>query len=252
MPPPARAACTSTRGRLATPAALHRDDPALGGGSGRARGGRAGLGAILTGVADAEAEFSVELSAAVPIERVEIRNRTELLEVSRPYRGRTSAGGSAWCGRAPNTAAAAARRCGAARSACPGNAWSGKRRPINRFNLDRRFDATPSGLTFEGVTTGGLHGRRGDARRCAGRHAGDPDQPGAGQRADGGDRPGGSRSWTPAAWDGGSVSSGCPTSTRTAPCGSPAASRCDATRTMHYTSAQRWRTEMWCGRARSI
>jgi Protein of unknown function (DUF3604) len=72
------------RVRLDTPATLHRDDPALGG----APVGRvveATLGAILTEVAGPHAEFSFEILAASPIERVEIRNHTTLLEVWRPY-----------------------------------------------------------------------------------------------------------------------------------------------------------------------
>jgi hypothetical protein len=37
------------------------------------------------------------------------------------------------------------------------NAWT-ELRALNRFNLDRRFDATPQGLAFDGVTTGGFMG----------------------------------------------------------------------------------------------
>jgi hypothetical protein len=38
-----------------------------------------------------------------------------------------------------------------------GNSWFGTR-PLNHFNLDRRFDPTPQGLAFDGVTTGGFMG----------------------------------------------------------------------------------------------
>ena len=58
------------RVRLIVPAALHRDDPALGGAP-VSRVTEAGLGAILTHVADTEVEFDVEVLAGAPIERIE-------------------------------------------------------------------------------------------------------------------------------------------------------------------------------------
>ncbi len=141
---------------LAAEAELHRDDPALGGAP-VGRAARAGLGAILTGVRDETAEFRVEISAGAPIERVEIRNRTELLEVWRPYaeadlgrRIRVLWEGSEYRGRGRET-----KWEGTLRLA--GNAWHGAR-PINRFNLDRRFEADATGLAFDGVTTGGFMG----------------------------------------------------------------------------------------------
>jgi hypothetical protein len=42
-------------------------------------------------------------------------------------------------------------------SAGLGNSWNGAR-ALNRFNLDRRFDLTSVGLTFDGVTIGGFMG----------------------------------------------------------------------------------------------
>ena len=144
------------RVRLATPADLHRDDPALGGAPvGRAT--VAGMGAILTDVADTEVEFSFELLAASPIERVEIRNRTALLEVWRPYtrddigrRIRVLWEGAEYRGRGRETIWRGAL-------ALSGNAWSNAR-AINRLNLDRRFEPSATGLAFEGVTTGGFMG----------------------------------------------------------------------------------------------
>jgi len=41
--------------------------------------------------------------------------------------------------------------------ALSGNSWDGAY-ALNRFNVDRRFDPTPTGLTFDGVTTGGFMG----------------------------------------------------------------------------------------------
>jgi Protein of unknown function (DUF3604) len=142
--------------RLHIQANLHRDDPALGGAPvGRAT--EAGLGAILTHVADAEVEFGFEILAGAPIERVEIRNRATLLEVWHPY-ARTELGrrirvlweGAEYRGRGRET-------MWRGDLALLGNSWDGVR-ALNRFNLDRRFDLTPAGLTFDGVTTGGFMG----------------------------------------------------------------------------------------------
>lgn len=141
---------------LSAPAALHRDDPSLGGAP-VGRTARAGLGNILTGVADREVEFGFEILAGAPVERVEIRNRTRLLETWRPYaaadlgrRIRVLWEGSEYRGRGRET-------LWKGEIALAGNAWSGAR-PINRFNLDRRFDASAAGLAFDGVTTGGFMG----------------------------------------------------------------------------------------------
>ncbi len=141
---------------LSAPAALHRDDPSLGGAP-VGRTARAGLGNILTGVADREVEFGFEILAGAPVERVEIRNRTRLLETWRPYaaadlgrRVRVLWEGSEYRGRGRET-------LWKGEIALAGNAWSGAR-PINRFNLDRRFDASATGLVFDGVTTGGFMG----------------------------------------------------------------------------------------------
>jgi hypothetical protein len=142
--------------RLIAPAASHRDDPALGGAPvGRVT--EAGLGAILTHVADTEVEFNVEVLADAPIERIEIRNRTALLEVWRPYarkelgcRIRVLWEGAEYRGRGRET-------MWQGNLALSGNSWAGIR-ALNRFNLDRRFDPTPQGLAFDGVTTGGFMG----------------------------------------------------------------------------------------------
>lgn len=141
---------------LPAEADLHRDDPALGGDPvGRTR--CATLGNIVTGVTGEEAEFGFELLTPSPVERVEIRNRRELLEVWRPYapadlgrRIRVLWEGSEYRGRGRETVWKGELRL-------QGTTWRDAR-PINRFNLDRRFDADPKGLRFEGVTTGGFMG----------------------------------------------------------------------------------------------
>jgi hypothetical protein len=141
---------------LATPADLHEDDPALGGAP-IGRTASAMMGDILTGVADAEALFEAELSAAAPIERIELRNRTELLEVWRPYaaadlgrRIRVVWEGSEYRGRGRETiwkgsVGIAGNRFGATRA-------------INRWNLDKPFRSDTGGVSFEAVTTGGFGG----------------------------------------------------------------------------------------------
>jgi hypothetical protein len=108
-------------------------------------------------VTDAEVDFRFEILAGAPIERVEIRNRTALLEVWRPYtrrvlgrRIRVIWEGAEYRGRGRETMWRGSL-------ALSGNTWSDAR-PVNRFNLDRRFDPTPHGLDFDGVTTGGFMG----------------------------------------------------------------------------------------------
>jgi hypothetical protein len=141
---------------LASEAALHRDDPALGRPPiGRAR--EAVMGAILSEVQDAVARFDYAIHAAAPIERVELRNRLERVELWRPYeagslgsRIRLLCEGSEYRGRGRETAWRGSLRL-------HGNTWRDVR-AINRFNPDRRFDIRDDGLDFEGVTTGGFIG----------------------------------------------------------------------------------------------
>ncbi|MEO3471984.1 DUF3604 domain-containing protein [Roseomonas sp. CAU 1739] len=141
---------------LSRDADLHRDDPALGGAP-VGRTSRATLGNILTGVVDEEVEFGFEINAGVPIERVEIHNRTRLIETFRPYaqadlgrRVRVLWEGSEYRGRGRET-------MWKGEISLKGNTWRDAQ-PINRFNLDRRFDPSSKGLSFDGVTTGGFMG----------------------------------------------------------------------------------------------
>jgi len=141
---------------LAHEANLHEDDPALGGPAiGRARS--AMMGDILTGVADTAALFEAELLAAAPIERVELRNRMTLVDVIRPYaaadlgrRIRVIWEGSECRGRGRETLWRGS-------VGVTGNAF-GAVRAINRFNLERRFEASAARVAFEAVTTGGFSG----------------------------------------------------------------------------------------------
>ncbi|MGG5811283.1 hypothetical protein [Falsiroseomonas sp. CW058] len=141
---------------LAGPADLHEDDPALGGAP-IGRSTTAIMGDILTGVADADALFEATILAGAPVERVELRNRTDLLEVWRPYaaadlgrRVRVIWEGSEYRGRGRETlwkgsVAVAGNRFGATSA-------------INRWNVDKPFAPGAERVAFEAVTTGGFGG----------------------------------------------------------------------------------------------
>ncbi len=137
---------------LATPAALHVDDPALGGAPDGTTN-TAMMGDILAGVGDDTALFTAEIMAASAIERVELRNRHELVEVLRPQgspslRLRVVWEGSEYRGRGRETE-------WKGEISIAGTSWSAVR-PINKFNLDHPFAADATRLRFEGVTTGGF------------------------------------------------------------------------------------------------
>lgn len=137
---------------LASTADLHVDDPALGGAP-DGRTSTAMMGDILAGVADDTALFTAEIMAASAIERVELRNRHELVEVLRPQgplsrRLRVVWEGSEYRGRGRETE-------WKGEISLAGTSWSGMR-PINKFNLDHPFTADATRLRFEGVTTGGF------------------------------------------------------------------------------------------------
>jgi hypothetical protein len=141
---------------LDAPADLHEDDPALGGPPIR-RAAEAEMGDIFTGVLASECRLAAELSAAAPVERIEIRNRTELIETWRPYsaadlgrRVRVLWEGSEYRGRGRETVWRGA-------VSIAGNRFASVR-PINRWNLDKPFAAGDSRVEFEAVTTGGFGG----------------------------------------------------------------------------------------------
>ncbi|UPY35149.1 DUF3604 domain-containing protein [Sediminicoccus sp. KRV36] len=137
---------------LATQAALHIDDPSLAGAP-DAQTAQAMMGDILAGVADDTALFAAELMAGSPIERIQLFNRTELLEVIRPaaplgQRLRVVWEGSEYRGRGRETV-------WTGEISVSGTSW-GAVRPINKFNLDHKFAADATTLRFQGVTTGGF------------------------------------------------------------------------------------------------
>lgn len=108
--------------------------------------------------ADSEVSFSVEALASAPIERIEIRNRMQVLETFRPYakhdlgrRIRVIWEGSEYRGRGRQTVWDG------------GCLLSGNRferiLPINMWNLDKRIEQTgPGELKWSALTTGGFGG----------------------------------------------------------------------------------------------
>jgi hypothetical protein len=138
---------------LTHPAQLHIDDPALGGAP-DAETAEAMMGDILAQVQDETALFTAEIMGAAPIERIELRNRTELLEVIRPegkpgLRLRVVWEGSEYRGRGRETFWVGEIALEG------GTTWSGLK-PINKFNLDHRFQVDATSLKLQGVTTGGF------------------------------------------------------------------------------------------------
>lgn len=137
---------------LAQEAALHVDDPALGGAA-DAHCARAIMGDILAGVRDDEVLFAAEIMAGSAIERVQLFNRTTEIETLRPpaqpgLRLRVLWEGSEYRGRGRETSWHGA-------IGLAGATWRAPR-AVNRFNLDHRFEADDTTLHFEGVTTGGF------------------------------------------------------------------------------------------------
>ncbi len=141
---------------LAGEAALYEDDPATGAAPvGSVR--EALMGDILVGGPE-EVDFSLEVSAGAPIERIELRDGPRLLEVWRPYteedlgsRVRFLWEGAEYRGRG--------RQCfWDGEASLEGNAFVSMR-PINRWNLDKRCDlVSPTKVAWTAVTTGGFGG----------------------------------------------------------------------------------------------
>ena len=149
-------AVLSTRLRLDAPAERYDDDPATGAApAGRVT--RAVMGDILRTGAD-EVTFEIDLNAAAPIERIEIRNGLTHLETWRPseaedmgrririvwegaeYRGRGRE--TVWDGRA----------------VLSGNSFR-RISPINWFNIEKPLTlAAPDRVEWQSLTTGGFMG----------------------------------------------------------------------------------------------
>ncbi|MCP4332175.1 MAG: DUF3604 domain-containing protein, partial [Gammaproteobacteria bacterium] len=145
-----------TRVNFDTEATLFEDDPRLGNiDSEPVR--QAMMGDILH-TAQAQVRFSIDVHSAAPIERIDIRNGLDTLEVFRPYdetelgrRIRVIWEGSEYRGRGRET-------IWDGYAELNGNRFESLT-PINRFNLDRHFEQTePGRVEWSALTTGGFGG----------------------------------------------------------------------------------------------
>ena len=145
-----------TRVRFANDAERFADDPNLGPTTSEAAR-EAKMGDVVRS-GDAEAVFVVEAVASAPIERIEIRNALETLEVFRPFsdedlgrRIRVIWEGSEYRGRGRQTIWDGS-------ATLEGNAFE-RLAPINHYNLDKRFEQTgPGAVEWTALTTGGFGG----------------------------------------------------------------------------------------------
>ena len=145
-----------TRARFDTEAELFADDPNLG--PTTCVMGREAMMGDVVGSSDAEVVFAIEAVASAPIERIEIRNALETLEVFRPFtredlgrRIRVIWEGSEYRGRGRQTIWDGS-------ASLEGNAFE-RLAPINHYNLDKRFEQTGAGVVeWTALTTGGFGG----------------------------------------------------------------------------------------------
>lgn len=146
----------ATRVRFDAPAELYDDDPNMGG-KVAATVSEAMMGDILRSPARS-VTLEIDLAAGVPIERIEIRNRMEVLETWRPYqpadlgrRLRIIWEGSEYRGRGRQSV-------WDGEASLQGNRFE-RALPINLWNLDKRLEQpAPELLTWKALTTGGFGG----------------------------------------------------------------------------------------------
>lgn len=144
------------RVRFDAPAELFADDPAMGGRV-VGRTGEARMGDILRTSAD-EVTLEIDLATQAPIERIEIRNRMQVLETWRPYthaqlgrRMRIIWEGSEYRGRGRQSVWDGT-------ATLTGNVFT-RFAPINLWNIDRPLrQASPQQLVWSALTTGGFGG----------------------------------------------------------------------------------------------
>ena len=145
-----------TRIRFDRPAELFGDDPAMGG-QVTERVSAARMGDILR-CADDSVLLEVDVSAGVPIERIEIRNRMQVLETWRPYtqqdlgrRLRIVWEGSEYRGRGRQSVWDGT-------ATLEGNRFE-RFSPINLWNIDKPLrQPRPEQLAWSALTTGGFGG----------------------------------------------------------------------------------------------
>ncbi len=145
-----------TRATFDTPAELFADDPNIGPTDSEFVS-QAMMGDILRSGDDA-VTFSIDAHASAPIERIDIRNGLETVETFHPFteadlgcRIRVIWEGSEYRGRGRET-------IWDGYAELDGNAFA-KVSPINRYNIDKRFELTGSErLDWQALTTGGFGG----------------------------------------------------------------------------------------------
>ena len=115
------------------------------------------MGDVLRSQAD-QVEFRVNVHGPSPIERIDLRNGLETLEIFRPYsdqnlgrRFRVVWEGSEYRGRGRQTIWDGSAELKDNRFECP--------TPINHYNLDKKFEQTaPNRIEWTALTTGGFGG----------------------------------------------------------------------------------------------
>lgn len=138
------------------PAELYSDDPYLGDVT-SSRVGEAMMGDILR-CDDATVTFKIDVHGPSPVERIDIRNGLETIEIYRPYqeadlgrRIRVLWEGSEYRGRGRET-------IWDGHAELTGNSFR-QLNPVNRYNPDKRFEQTaPGRVEWEALTTGGFGG----------------------------------------------------------------------------------------------
>ncbi len=142
-----------TRVAFARPAQRFVDDPNAGSTSSESAD-VAIMGDIMR-TDETSARFEIDVLAADPIERIDIRNGAESIESYRPYgevgsRLRVIWEGAEYRGRGRETV-------WDGEAELDGNAWHGVT-PINRYNIDKAFIPEPTRVSWEAITTGGFGG----------------------------------------------------------------------------------------------
>lgn len=149
-------AILQTRVKLARPADRYDDDPALGQGPDE-QVTQAVMGDILRTGEDS-VSFEIDLHAASPIERIDIKNGLELLETWRPseaedmgHRIRVLWEGAEYRGRGRETIWDGSAQL-------TGNAFK-RIEPVNWYNIEKRLDlVAPDRVEWTSLTTGGFIG----------------------------------------------------------------------------------------------
>ena len=145
-----------TRVQFDSDAELFSDDPRLGDVSSQPV--RSAMMGDILRCTDETVTFSIDVHGTAPIERIDIRNGLDTLEVFRPYsetdlgrRIRVIWEGSEYRGRGRET-------IWDGHAELQGNTFESLT-PINRFNIDRRFAQTaPERVEWSALTTGGFGG----------------------------------------------------------------------------------------------